>query len=331
MDQSKTKLKVFKKLDLQRVVLISVLIVLFAFFSIISPNFRKYTTIITLFGYMYYILLMAIGVTFPLITGGVDLSIGTGLVCYSIVGSYMINHQGMPIWFGILVTVLLGTALGAFNGFVVSVLELPPFITTLCTMMIARGLGSILAGGLTGVWPAAAAEGGWVRSVLKKTLPNGTIIPIGMIWMLILIAIMTLILTKTRVGRYTIAIGSNREALRLSGVRVIKWHIIAYMISGFFAGLAALAYGWTFTTITPGTGAGFELDAIGAAIIGGTSMTGGKGSIVGTFLGVLLISLLKTGLPYVGLQANWQQIITGIVLLFAVTIDMIRAKRAANR
>ena len=159
MDQSKTKLKVFKKLDLQRVVLISVLIVLFAFFSIISPNFRKYTTIITLFGYMYYILLMAIGVTFPLITGGVDLSIGTGLVCYSIVGSYMINHQGMPIWFGILVTVLLGTALGAFNGFVVSVLELPPFITTLCTMMIARGLGSILAGGLTGVWPAAAAEG----------------------------------------------------------------------------------------------------------------------------------------------------------------------------
>ncbi len=316
-----------QKIDLQKVVIISVLIILTVFFSIASPAFRKYTTIVTLFGYMYYILLMAIGVTFPLITGGVDLSIGTGLVCYSIVGSYLINHQDMPIWVGILATLALGTAMGAFNGFVVSVLELPPFITTLCTMMIARGLGSILAGGLTGVWPAAGTEGGWVRSVFRMTLPGGTIIPIGMIWMLILIVIMSLVLTKTRVGRYTIAIGSNREALRLSGVRVVKWHVIAYMISGFFAGLAALAYGWTFTTITPGTGAGFELDAIGAAIIGGTSMTGGKGSIVGTFLGVLLISLLKTGLPNVGLQANWQQIITGIVLILAVTIDMMRSRK----
>ena len=327
MNNAKTRFKFLQKIDLQRVVIISVLIVLFAFFSIASPSFRKYTTIITLFGYMYYILLMAIGVTFPLITGGVDLSIGTGLVCYSIVGSYLINHQNMPIWAGILVTLILGTVMGAFNGLIVSVLQLPPFITTLCTMMIARGLGSILAGGLTGVWPAATAEGGWVRNVLKTTLPNGTILPIGMLWMLIIIAVMTLILTKTRIGRYTIAIGSNREALRLSGVRVVKWHVIAYMISGFFAGLAALAYGWTFTTITPGTGAGFELDAIGAAIIGGTSMTGGKGSIIGTFLGVLLISLLKTGLPYIGLQANWQQIITGIVLILAVTIDMIRSKK----
>ncbi len=327
MNNAKNKSSIIQKIDLQKIVIISVLVILFIFFSAMAPTFRKYTTIITLFGYMYYILLMAIGVTFPLITGGVDLSIGTGLVCYSIVGSYLINHQGMPIWVGILVTLLLGTAMGAFNGLVVSVLELPPFITTLCTMMIARGLGSILAGGLTGVWPVAGSQNGWVRSVFRLTLKNGTIIPIGMLWMLIIIAIMTIVLTKTRVGRYTIAIGSNKEALRLSGVRVIKWHVIAYMISGFFAGLAALAYGWTFTTITPGTGAGFELDAIGAAIIGGTSMTGGKGSIIGTFLGVLLISLLKTGLPYVGLQANWQQIITGIVLLVAVTVDMIRSKK----
>ncbi len=214
MKQEKTKSSIMHKIDFQKVVIISVLIVLTTFFSIASPNFRKYTTIITLFGYMYYILLMAIGVTFPLITGGVDLSIGTGLVCYSIVGSYLINHQNMPIWVGILVTIALGTLMGFFNGLIVSILELPPFITTLCTMMIARGLGSILAGGLTGVWPAAGTENGWVRSVFKFTLPNGTIVPIGMLWMLILIVIMSLILTKTKIGRYTIAIGSNKEALR---------------------------------------------------------------------------------------------------------------------
>ena len=107
----------------------------------------------------------------------------------------------------------------------------------------------------------------------------------------------------------------------------MRWHVMAYVISGFFAGLAAIAYACTFTSITPGTGAGLELDAIGGAIIGGTAMTGGSGSIVGTFLGVCLISLLKTGLPIIGLQANWQQIITGGILIAAVTVDMARRKK----
>ena len=119
------------------------------------------------------------------------------------------------------------------------------------------------------------------------------------------------------------------EALKLSGVSVARWHIAAYVISGFFVGLAAVAYAATFPNITPGTGAGFELDAIGSAIIGGTAMSGGSGSVVGTFLGVLLISLLKTGLPFINLQANWQQVITGCVLLAAVTIDMQRNRKRA--
>jgi len=121
-------------------------------------------------------------------------------------------------------------------------------------------------------------------------------------------------------------VGSNKEALKLSGVNADRWVIMAYVICGFFAGLAAVAYAGTFTSITPGTGAGIELDAIGGAIIGGTAMTGGSGTIVGTFLGVCLISLLKTGLPYVGLQANWQQIITGSVIIAAVMIDIARRR-----
>lgn len=309
----------------QQLIVIGVIIVLFVFFSLASASFRRYTTITTLFNYMYYILLMAIGVTFPLITGGVDLSIGTGIICYSIVGSYVMSQQHMPVGVGILVTLALALAVGLANGIIVAKLDLPPFITTLCTMMIARGLGSILTGGLSGVWPMAGMPGGWVRSIFK--IQHGeTIIPIGMLWMVILIVIMTYVLFRTRVGRYTIAIGSNKEALRLSGVNVVKWHIIAYLISGLFAGFAAIAYACTFSNITPGTGAGLELDAIGGAIIGGTSMTGGSGSIVGTFLGVLVISLLKTGLPYVGLQANWQQIITGLVIIGAVTVDMAKRK-----
>lgn len=138
---------------------------------------------------------------------------------------------------------------------------------------------------------------------------------------------MAFVLNHTKVGRYTFAIGSNKEATRLSGVNVKLYQVIAYVLSGLFAGLAAIAYAATFPTVQPGTGAGFELEAIGGAIIGGVSATGGAGSIEGTLLGVLVICILKTGLPFVGLQANWQQIITGAVLIGAVLIDIIKKKR----
>ncbi|HPJ02034.1 MAG TPA: ABC transporter permease [Candidatus Limiplasma sp.] len=324
-----TKLRnnsLIKKLGVQRLVITGVLIILFVFFYAMSPSFRKYSTIVTMTSYMYYIMLMAIGVTFPLITGGVDLSIGTGLVCYSIVGSFLMRQMGLPIWVAMLVTVGMGIFFGFFNGIIIAKLNLPPFITTLCTMMIVRGLGSILTGGMTGVWPMAGQDGSWFRDLLKYKI-NGTIYPVGLVFIILLVIFMSIVLNHSRVGRYIIAIGSNKEALKLSGVNVVRWHVMAYVFSGFFAGLAAIAYAGTFTSITPGTGAGLELDAIGGAIIGGTAMTGGSGSIVGTFLGVCLISLLKTGLPNVGLQANWQQIITGSILIVAVTIDMIRRRK----
>jgi len=317
---------VMKTVGTQRLVLVAVLIILFVFFSIASESFRKYTTIMTMCSYMYYIMLMAIGVTFPLITGGVDLSIGTGIICYSIVGSFMMRQLGLPIGIAMAVTVGMGVLIGFINGVVVAKLDLPPFITTLCTMMIVRGLGSILTGGMSGVWPMTGQQGSWFRDMFKYNI-NGTLYPVGLLIILVLVAIMSLVLNHSRVGRYIIAIGSNKEALKLSGVNVARWHIMAYVISGFFAGLAAIAYAGTFSNITPGTGAGLELDAIGGAIIGGTAMTGGSGSIIGTFLGVCLISLLKTGLPYVGLQANWQQIITGAILIGAVTIDMARRRK----
>ncbi len=311
----------------QQIMIIAVIIILTIFFSIKSDSFAKYTTFVTMSNFMYYILLMAIGVTFPLITGGVDLSMGTGLVCYAIVGSYLMNFLGLPVGVAIIVTLLMSVLIGFINGMVVAKLEVPPFIATLCTMMIARGMGSILTGGKTGVWPMAGQEGGWVRNIFKITVGD-TIIPIGLVWMLVALVVMTIVLRKTMVGRYIIAIGSNKEALRLSGVNVLVWHVMAYVISGFFVGLASIAYACTFSSITPGTGAGFELDAIGAVIIGGTSPTGGSGTIFGTFLGVILISLLKTGLPFIGLQANWQQIITGLILLGAVTIDVAKRRRA---
>lgn len=312
----------------QKIVVILVLIVLFSFFCIMSPAFRSYSTILSIFDYSYYITFMAIGVTFALITGGVDLSIGTGMICYSLVGGYLITHQGMPVGVGILATLVMAVLFGVLNGFMVAVLDLPPFIATLGTMMVVRGLGSIMTGSMSITWPPAASDQGWFRSIFKVDIGSGKF-PIGFVWVILIIIVMSIILNKTKVGRYIIAIGSNKEATRLSGVNVVKYHMYAYIIGGFFTGLAAIAYAATFQAVSPGTGAGLELDAIGGAIIGGTSMKGGSGSIVGTLLGVFIMSMLKTGLPFIGLQANWQQIITGIVLLIAVFMDVVKNKKMA--
>ena len=319
---------IVRAIGVQRLVILIVVVVLYLFFYWRSVPFRKYTTLVQICSYMYYILLMAIGVTFPLITGGNDLSMGTGLICYSVIGSYLIRMYNMPVWAALICTIAMGVLMGTVNGVIIAKIEIPPFIMTLSTMMFCRGMGAVLTNNFSGTWPDGSQAGAWFRSIFR-IVHNKTIIPLGMVWMILLVIIMTFVLNHTRVGRYIIAIGSNKEALKLSGVNVFKWHVLAYTICGFFTGLAAIAYAGTFSNITPGTGAGFELDAIGSAIIGGTAMTGGSGSVVGTFLGCLLISLLKTGLPFIGLQANWQQIITGGILLAAVTIDMMRNRKRA--
>ncbi|MBP3876183.1 MAG: ABC transporter permease [Lachnospiraceae bacterium] len=323
----KTQKSVLQKMGGQQFIVFLVVIALFILFSILSSNFRKYTTVMSILDYSYYIVLMSIGVTFPLITGGVDLSIGTGLICYSIAGGFLISKTGCPIVVGMLVTILFGILIGTLNGILVAVMELPPFLATLCTCMITRGLGALCSGGFGVAWPAAGAAGGWFRSIFKMTI-GGVKVPVGFLLILILVAVMDFVLRHTRVGRYIIAIGSNKEAAMLSGINVRLYHILAYVISGLFAALAAIAYSAVFSTVQPGTGAGFELEAIGGAIIGGVSATGGAGSIPGALLGVLVICVLKTGLPNVGLQANWQQIITGMVLIGAVLIDIIKKSRS---
>lgn len=269
---------------------------------------------------------MAIGVTFPLITGGVDLSIGTGLICYSLTGGYLIVQKGWPVGAGMAVALLLSIAIGLLNGVLVAIMNLPPFLATLCSCMITRGLGSIFSKNFGISWPTSGTPGSWFRNIFKITI-NGTKIPLGFLWVVLLVVLMAFVLNHTKIGRYTIAIGSNKEATILSGINVKFYHIMAYVISGFFAGLAAIAYSAVFSTVQPGTGAGFELEAIGGAIIGGVSASGGVGSVEGSLIGVFVICLLKTGLPYIGLQANWQQIITGLVLIGAVLVDIMKKKK----
>ena len=314
----------------QRFIVLLVIIALVLIFSIRSKEFRQYTTLLSMLDFSYYDLLMAIGVTFPLITGGVDLSIGTGMVCYALIGGTLIRNDQIPVAAAMLVCILLGVAIGAANGILIGIMNLPPFLATLCTCMITRGIGSLYS---ATPWPTLNQDGGWFHSIFKLTIGTGrsaSRYPIGFIWMIILVILMEFVLNHTKFGRYTIAIGSNTEAAALSGINVKMYHMMVYVVCGLFAGLAAIAYAAVTPTVQPATGAGLEMDAIGGVFVGGVAATGGYGSVIGTFVGIFVIMLLKTGLPYIGLQANWQQIITGIVLIVAVLIDILKEKKAAH-
>lgn len=319
--------KAFGKLKGREAMVLGIIVAMVILFSILSPTFRTYPTLVSVLDNSYYITLMALGVTFPLITGGVDLSIGTGLVSYSLIGGFLVVTKGMPIGVGLIACIGIGVLIGLFNGILVAIMDLPPFLATLCTCMITRGVGPAICGGFGVSWPSAISAQGGFRKIFKFITADGTVVPVGIVSMIILVLIMSFVLDHTRVGRYTIAIGSNKEATRLAGVNIKFYHVLAYVISGFFAGLAGIAYASTYATIYPGAGAGFELDAIGGAIVGGVSATGGVGTILGSFLGVLVICLMKVGLPFIGLQANWQQIFTGIVLIAAVLVDVVKKKK----
>lgn len=312
----------------QKFIVLLVFIVLFIVFSAASSTFMRYTTIMTMFDMSYYYLLMAFGVGLALITGGVDLSIGTGIVCYSIIGAAVIKNLNAPVVVGMIIAIAIAVGIGLFNGVLIAIMDLPPFLATLCTCMIARGLGSICANNYSIPWPTTSQAGGWFHYLFKINLGDGVIIPVGFIWIFVLMLIMRYVLNSTKFGRYTIGIGSNREALVLSGINVKFYHIMVYVICGLFAGVASIAYAASTPTIQPGIGAGLEMDAIGGAIVGGVSASGGRGSMEGIFIGTFVIMILKTGLPFVGLESNWQLLITGFVLIGAVLIDVVRSNKA---
>ena len=310
---------------LQKFFSLAALVILILAFSLLGQNFFSKATFINILDSSYYIGFMAIGVTFVVITGGIDLSIGTVMMCATLIGGLAHNSWGRPIGLALLLIVVIATIFGLINGILIAKLKLPPFIATLGTMLVSQGLGAIIAKVQTQRFPTAYEEAGWFKSVFFKT-ENG--FPTGIIFLLIFFMLAYVILNKTRIGRYTFAIGSNKEAVRLSGVRVDRWEMMVYVISGFFAGLAGIVYAAAYTTIIPGTGNGLELLAIAGVVIGGTSLSGGVGSVVGTMIGVYIMSVLKNGLMSMNLQGQWQTFFTGIVVICAVLLDIYRNKKS---
>ena len=319
-----------KKLDMQKMLAPMALVILYILFSIVGENFFTWHTAENILQASYYIGFMAFGVTFIIITGGIDLSLGTVMMCSALLGGYCYKALDLPMYVSILVTIFTATAFGLLNGILIAKLKLPPFIATLGTQMMSAGLGSILTKVQAQTWPPASDPvGGWFKQIFVRTKLFG-FLPVGAVWLIAFFVIAALILHKTKLGRYFYAIGSNEDAARLCGINVDKWKIAAYTLSGFFVGMAALFYAAVYSTITPGTGQGQEMHGITGVIIGGTSMAGGSGTMVGSLIGVFIMSTLKTGLSSCGLQAQWQTFFTGLVVIGAVLLDIYRTK-AANK
>ena len=248
------------------------------------------------------------------------------MMCSALIGGYLFSTGTFPLWLALVCVPLIGTIFGLGNGLMVSKLKLPPFIATLGTMMVSQGLGSIITKVQTQRYPTIGTDDEWFKQVFFSN--NG--FPMGAVYLLVFFFLAIFLLNKTRFGRYTFAIGSNEECARLSGVDVDKWKTLDYLVCGLFAGLAGIFYGATYTTVIPGTGNGQELNAIAGVVIGGTSMSGGSGTMVGTLIGVFIMSVLKNGLVSVGLEAQWQTFFTGVVVIGAVLLDIQRNK-AANK
>lgn len=307
----------------QRFIVALALIMLYLFFYYLSPAFRNFTTLTSIFDSAYYIGFLAIGTTFVIATGGIDLSLGSGMIAAALTGGVLYQNYGLPVWAVLLVVLGVGILLGVFNGFLVAKLDIPPFIATLGTQMITIGFGSIVSNVQTMTYPLRSDPEGFYKSFFRT---DGGF-PTGIIILLVSAILMGLVLKKTKAGRYILALGSNEEATRLSGINTKKWTWIAYIINGFFVGLAGIAYAATYTSILPGEGMGMELDAIAAVIIGGTSLAGGVASIPGTVIGVFIMAVLQTGLPFIGFQPHYQTLITGFIIIVAVLLDVIKQKR----
>jgi ribose transport system permease protein len=212
----------------------------------------------------------------------------------------------------------------------VSRLKMPPFIVTLGTMMISMGFGSIISNVSSATFPIRNSPGGWFKSLFLYLTPDGVGIPTGALLLGLVAVICHVMLSNTKLGRYTYAIGSNMEAARLSGVDVKKWQMLVYVIAGATAGIGGISYAAIYTTVLPAQGQGFELYAIAAAVIGGTSLSGGVGTIWGTIIGVFIMSVLATGLPAMNLEAHYQTLFTGLIVIGAVLLDMYRNRKAAE-
>lgn len=314
-----------KKVGFNRIILVLVMLVMYLSFGLLTGGkFFGMSRIMDTMNYVYFLGFLSLGVTFVIATGGIDFSIGPVMFCCALVSGYSFLTHGIPMAAALILSVVIGLLFGIFNGYLVAYWKIPPFIVSMASMNIAKGIAAVFTKTQSVSWPQSSDANGWYRNFVKA----GNV-PTGLIIFLAAAIICGVVLNKTKAGRYILCLGSNKEAVRLSGVDVKKWEILAYVICGILVGIAAIFYVGAYTTVQPGYGDQYNNEAIAGCVMGGTSMAGGLASIGGTVIGVLIISLLQQGILALGFSKDYQFIITGIIVIAAVYAD-VSARRRKN-
>ena len=312
------------------------------FFSLFAPNFLSTANLILMSKHVALNAFLAMGMTFVIVTGGIDLSVGSIVgLCAMVAGGLILNgldlYIGYTLYFNVFeviaITLGVGVVIGAVNGLLITKLNVAPFIATLGTLYVARGLALLSSDGATFPNLVGKEEYGTTG---YGFLGSGRLLGLPVvIWILIVMAFVAAYVARsTPLGRHIFAVGGNERAAALSGIRVARVKLAVYMFSGFCAAIVGLVVSSELMASHPATGESFELNAIAAAVLGGTSMSGGRGTIGGTIVGAFVIGILSDGLVMMGVSSFWQMVIKGLVIIIAVVVDQAQRRlqqRAALR
>jgi ribose transport system permease protein len=299
------------------------LVVVAIFFTLTSDNFLTTDNTMNILRQAAVYAIMATGMTFVLLTGGVDLSQGSVLAMCCVTCAMTINATG-NMWLGILVAVASGAVIGIINGIMIAYVNLPPFIMTLGSLYMVRGFTLYITNS-TQVSIKGAEDFKYIGQGFFLGIP----FPVYVFLIIGIIAI--LFLTYTSSGRHLFAVGSNIVSARLSGVKVEKTIILAYVLSAACVGLASVVYLARLTAAQPTAGESYEMEAIAAAVVGGTSQAGGEGGILGSLIGAIIIAIIRNGLVLIGVGSYFTKIVVGLIIVLAVTLDVTRRRLAVNR
>ncbi|MFA3836866.1 MULTISPECIES: substrate-binding domain-containing protein [Streptomyces] len=300
---------------------LSALVVLVIAMSLLSGDFLTTQNLLNVGVQAAVTAILAFGVTFVIVSAGIDLSVGSVAALSATVLAWAATSEGVPVWIAVILAVVTGVACGFVNGALISYGKLPPFIATLAMLSVGRGLSLVISQGSPIPFPQSVSRigdtlGGWL--------------PVPVLVMVVMGLITALILGRTFIGRSMFAIGGNEEAARLSGLRVKRQKVVIYALSGLFAAVAGIVLASRLTSAQPQAAQGYELDAIAAVVIGGASLSGGVGKASGTFIGALILAVLRNGLNLLSVSAFWQQVVIGVVIALAVLLDTVRRKAGAT-
>ncbi|ABG03914.1 inner-membrane translocator [Rubrobacter xylanophilus DSM 9941] len=296
------------------------LVLLCAVMAVLSPSFLTVTNFFNVGTQIAVILILALGQTFVIVSGGIDLSVGSVLALAGVVFGWATAVAGLPLAPALLLGLGAGAAAGLVNGLLITLGNLPPFIATLAMLSAARGLALVISGGVP-LSPIPEP----VRHLGSGDLFGA--VPLPVVLMIAMWLLTAAILRYTYPGRCMYAIGGNEEAARLSGIGVGRQKLLIYTLSGLFAGVAGILQTARLASAQPQAGFTFELDAIAAVVIGGASLTGGVGTASGTLIGALILGVLRNGLNLLNVSAFWQQVVIGAVIALAVMTDTLRRRR----